>query len=50
MVKSVHETLPSSPPHKEVLPLGLFEYYYILVSSLMWKTYVSDYFPKFGRN
>lgn len=48
--KLVHETLPHSPPHTEVLPPGLFEQRYVLVSSLMWKTYVSDYFPKFGMN
>lgn len=48
--KPVHETLPNSPPHTEVLPPGLFEQCYILISSLLWKTYVSDYFPKFGMN
>ena len=31
-------------------PLGLFEHCYILISSLMWKTYVSDYIPKLGMN
>lgn len=48
--KPVPETLPSSPPFEEVPPPGQFEWRSILISSFMWKTYVSDYFPKFGMN